>query len=84
MTHKYSAIYSPVIAMLLLAGAEVAAPATAQASEAKAATLDELPPATSRVRCFMGARNDMPVQANLSGLNSGWFCVPEKTTAYTH
>jgi hypothetical protein len=84
MTHKYSAIYSPVIAMLLLAGAEVAAPSTAQASEAKAATLDELPPAASRIRCFMGTRHDMPVQADLSGLNRGWFCVPEKMTAYTH
>lgn len=84
MTHKYSAIYSPVIAMLLLAGAEVVAPSAAQASEAKAATLDELPPATSRVRCFMGAQHNMPMQADIAGLNHGWFCVPEKTAAYTH
>ncbi|HTJ03654.1 MAG TPA: hypothetical protein VL492_12760 [Methylovirgula sp.] len=84
MTYKTSPIYSPVIAMLLLAGAEVAIPAVAQASEAKAATLDELPPMASRVRCFMGARHDMPAQADLSGLNRGWFCVPEKSASSTH
>lgn len=79
MTHKYS----PIIAMLLLAGAEVAAPVAAKASEAKAATLQELTP-TSRVRCFMGAPQDSAARANLADVNHGWFCMPEKATAYTH
>ncbi|MGO9133072.1 MAG: hypothetical protein ACLP8A_03350 [Methylovirgula sp.] len=75
--------FSPIIAMLLLAGAEVAAPNAAKSTEAHAATLDGMTPV--RVRCFMAPMgNKWPMADDRTDMRHGWLCMPEKVTSYTH
>ena len=58
--------FSPIIAMLLLAGAEVAVPTAAKSTEAHAATLDGMTPV--RVRCFMAPMgNKWPMADDRTG-----------------
>ncbi len=81
MTSKFS----PIVAMLLLAGAEITAPSAAMSAEAKAATLDSAVAAPMHVRCFMGETSDRPnVPRDSVDLHRGWFCMQEQVPALAH
>jgi len=76
--------YSPILAILLVAGAQAVAATTARADAAKASTLDQEPPDTVRIRCFMGTTQDqMPTGRSYEDLGRGWFCMPEEKPAST-
>lgn len=74
--------YSPIVAMLFLAGAEIAAPSTARSEEARATTLDNEAAPPMRVRCFMALTSDTPrATYKISELYRSWFCMPEEPPA---
>lgn len=76
--------FSPVLAILLLAGAEISVPSTARSAEAKAATLDESTLRPVHVRCFMGQTSN---RSRMMEFHSeplpGWVCMPEVRPALT-
>ncbi len=77
--------FSPIVAMLLLAGAEVAAPSAARSEEVQAAPLRSAAAIPMRVECFVGLTTDMPkATRHYSDLHRGWFCIPGERSAYTH
>lgn len=77
--------FSPIVAMLLLAGTEVAAPNGARAEAAKAATLDPLGVAPMHVRCFMARTSAEPLPSReYASLHYGWLCLPEVRPTITH
>lgn len=77
--------FSPIVAMLLLAGAEVAAPSAARSEEAQAARPSSTAAIPMRVECFVGLTTDMPkATRRYSDLHRGWFCMPAERSAYTH
>jgi hypothetical protein len=77
-----TAKFSPIVAILLLAGAGAAAPSAAQATEAHAASLDPAFITPMHVRCYMGMTTDRP--GAFDHLHRGWFCIPEVAAPLTH
>lgn len=76
--------YSPIVAMLLLAGAEAAAPSAARSEQAHAAPLSS-EAVVPRVLCFMGLTSDRPSSVRKSSeLYRSWYCMPEEPPALTH
>ncbi len=77
--------FSPIVAMLLLAGTEVAAPSAARSEEAQAAPLSIAAGIPMRVECFVGLTSDKPnATRHYSDLRRGWFCMPAERPALTH
>jgi len=78
--------FSPIVAMLLLAGVEAVAPRPAKSEDAKTAAFDAAQVTSAklkpmRMRCFFGVTS---ATLAASDRDHGWLCMPEVRSGITH